>query len=532
MKRFIMKAKQDDGNRSRSRRKNGGIAMLLVLVCLATATIATTAYVTSRDNSGLIGENVANATAANWASASGLDAAVALLSADPDWRDVQSNGVLFTNVSIAGARIDATVTDMLTGDPPTESTTFVSLDITARVGPSEQIASAVVQVPGPLDSAVAVDLPEFAVFHSGTLALSDNAIIARWPNSPIAPLGRRIAIGSIATGPSSIVIRDDAAAIDVTAYTRPDRSSNIIQHSSGPELPEVILPDIISFPDPPELMGIEQNASPSPQNHVVPIGSAQVNADARYGGVKLLNNSRTTLAGDIVIVLEENLEIFSGAKLIINGDVQLIIFGDLIMDVGSIELAPDASLTTFVKGEVDLNDAYVGETRVDNSRDATGDAPWMDPTRITFYNVDPGNTDESWRLRGNTVFKGAIYAPQAQSLVIENASAVYGRIASSDIQINDDSAIFYCPTLKPHHCYINLDGAMYENGRLKEEFKLLSSLTDAVLEPLADATNTIIRLSGRLLGNDDGGEQKSREVAVNLSSIGDTVRKIERLLFR
>ena len=39
-----------------------------------------------------------------------------------------------------------------------------------------------------------------------------------------------------------------------------------------------------------------------------------------------------------------------GGKLAINGNVKLAVFGDLIMDQGSIELSPTSTLTLFVRG--------------------------------------------------------------------------------------------------------------------------------------------------------------------------------------
>ena len=50
--------------------KRRGIAMLLVLVCLFTATIIATSYLASRDNSAAIGSNVTEASAARWSAAS------------------------------------------------------------------------------------------------------------------------------------------------------------------------------------------------------------------------------------------------------------------------------------------------------------------------------------------------------------------------------------------------------------------------------------------------------------------------------
>ena len=78
--------------------------MLLVMISLMTATILTTAYLASRDNSTAIGENVANSTAARWAADTGVELAIAALQTEKDWRTAckDDNGRLLRDFLIDG----------------------------------------------------------------------------------------------------------------------------------------------------------------------------------------------------------------------------------------------------------------------------------------------------------------------------------------------------------------------------------------------------------------------------------------------
>ena len=99
--------------------RNRGVAMLLVLISLMMATILTTAYLASRDNSAAIGSNVASAAAARWTANSGLDFGVAILETNATWRTSHVGGRLLSNYAMAGGTFDLDLQDIATGLPPT-----------------------------------------------------------------------------------------------------------------------------------------------------------------------------------------------------------------------------------------------------------------------------------------------------------------------------------------------------------------------------------------------------------------------------
>ena len=108
--------------RSSARR---GVAMLLVIISLAFATIAAVAYLASRDNSSMIGTNIASGAQSRWAAESALDTVEALLQTETDWRTAHNDGVLFSDLNMGDAVVTVYLQDIHTLTPPTATTEFV-----------------------------------------------------------------------------------------------------------------------------------------------------------------------------------------------------------------------------------------------------------------------------------------------------------------------------------------------------------------------------------------------------------------------
>ena len=123
-----------------------------------TATILTTAYLASRDNSALIGDNVADSAAARWAAESGLEMGAALLETEVDWRTMHDNGKLLDDLAVSGGSVDLDVVDLLTGTPPTTLTEHVQLTSIATVDGVQQTSVATAWVPAPTTSGADIDL--------------------------------------------------------------------------------------------------------------------------------------------------------------------------------------------------------------------------------------------------------------------------------------------------------------------------------------------------------------------------------------
>ena len=98
-----------------------GLAMLLVLLSVAMATILATAYLVSRDNSIAISRNSAAAAQARWSAMSALNTTVAILQTETNWRQSHTAGTLLADYELAGGTIEITAIDLETGSPPDSS---------------------------------------------------------------------------------------------------------------------------------------------------------------------------------------------------------------------------------------------------------------------------------------------------------------------------------------------------------------------------------------------------------------------------
>ena len=478
-------------------RRHNGLAMLLVMISLMAATVATTAYLSSRDNSVAIGENSVNTTTARWAADAGVDLAVAVLETKENWRSMagSAGGTLMSNHAVGNATVTVTVRDFGTGAPPTATTEHVRLVSTGTAHGVTQTSSATAFVPASPD-AVDIDLSEFAVFVDRTLNMSNDAILARWPTAPYSKLGRRIAVGTRSSTASSIVFANASAAIDVDVYHGASASASLVSNTDSPPVMKVERQDLIPFPAPPahgELAPLLPNS-----DLVMNGGTATVVLSARYNNAELRNNAVRTLRGAISLVTDNNLRINSGAKLIIDGNVKIVVFGNLEVDAASIELRPGARLRLHVRGAnnpaLRLRDAYIGELRSNSVRDNTGRAPWIDPQLVTLFSESASGGPFEWRIEDNTVVKGTIYAPHISTLRIGETSAIYGRTACSAMEMSGDAAVFYDHSLDLRCGYTNIDSKIYdEDGRIKNAFLSMTSLDSLLLQLVADTTNTIVK---------------------------------------
>ena len=473
-----------------------GVAMLLVLISLMMATIMTMAYVASRDNSSAIGENVANSAAARWAADTGLDLGVAILQTNTDWRSLQNNGNLLHDYPLSNAIINIDLVDQETGGIPQSTTQYLKVTSRAVVSGVEQRATATAFVPVQPGKVVDVDLSDFAVFVGNTLDMRTQSMITRWPMAPLSALGQRIALGTRSISASSIVLGDSAAAIDATVFTGPGASNGLISNAASPPLERVSLLDAIPLPSPPS-SGVAAPLLPT-SDLTQTGGTFTVTTNARNRTVELRNNAVRTIKGNLTIVSDQDYKINTGAKLLIEGRVRLVVFGNLIIDTGSIELKPNSMLSIYTRGSgagqyVEIKDGYIGDLRANNVRDNTGKASYMDPQRISMFSMAPGGAGE-WRIEANSVVKGSIFSPHPAKVRLLNSSAVYGRIAAKAVEMRDTAALFYDPALDAKTGFVNTKSPIYDvNGHIIDSIKNLASLDTSTLQLLADLSTVIVK---------------------------------------
>lgn len=477
------------------RKSRHGIAMLLVIVSLVTATLLSLAYLSSRDNSTAIGQNVASAASARWAAESGLQLGLAILETDSNWRTAHADGKLLDDYAIARGVIDIDLLDVGQDPhiPPTAESENIQVTVTANVNGVEQTAVALAYIPATPANSVDVDLSEFAIFAEQNILLKDNATLTRWPVAPQSTLGRRLAIGVHSTAASSIHITDDAAPVDTTVYHGPGASQFLVTDETGGDIPTVEIENDIPLPFAPD-SGVSP-PHPSLIHLILDVvgGVLNISADDRRSSMRLLNGLSMLISGIVHLVTDDDTELRNGAKMLIQGDTTMVVFGDLILDDASIELAnSSARLTLFVRGGISLHNGYIGDLRTSGLRDNTGYASHMDPRRIQIFSMSNENGFQNWDITGNSVVKASIFSPDVR-LRIREESALYGRAVAREVRIDGEGALFYDPALNSRRGYTNPGSRLFDAlGGIRLEFQALSSLNPDEIQWIADVSGAVI----------------------------------------
>jgi hypothetical protein len=482
----------------RARATRRGVAMLLVIIALTLATTLSAAYLASRDNSAVIGANVASAAASRWASMSGIDYGITILQTESDWRTDHVAGKIVDDLAVGDSSLDIDLVDMVTSGSPTADTEYVRLISTAETDGVRSVTTAEAYVPVEYGDSVTVDLSDFAVFAVSTFNAGDDAIVARWSTAPVSDLTPRIAIGTRSTSASAVTLANDATLVDASIYHGPGASEFLVSLSNDTVIQEVELLDQVPLPSPPT---VPVSTTPSAVSAYAPASGGTIAANSRYTSATInIPGQAVTLQGNIVFVSESTLILEANSGLLINGDVTLVVFDDLTLQDGSyIELTPGSNLDLYVRGDLSMTNGYIGDERADHTvRDTTGTASYMDPSAIQ---VIGDTTADSWTLAQTSLLKGSVYTPAA-SYSVQGASAIYGRVAAATLSLSGTSAIFYDPALDGGNGYTTSTSPIYAaDGTMRASYLSLATLDSADLATLSDAQNVKVKSNGKSVGS-------------------------------
>jgi hypothetical protein len=464
-----------------------GIAMLLVLISVATASVLVVAYVASRDNSGLISDNVSSSASARWTADSGLEMSLAMLQTQADWRTSHNAGKLVDDYVFEQASLDIDLLDLETGVPPTSKTEHVKVTAAAQSNGVQQASTAIAYVP--ITAAADIDLSEFAIFATERIELTHDAVVTRWPRAALSTLGEPVALGTQATNVGAIGIYNCAAPIDTQVFAGPAASSSLVSCSNGMDPPLTKLLDMVPMPDTPSSNVPAPTALDALLLPVMNVlnGVGTIVSTTRVTNATLGNTVRT-LQGAISLISNDDLTM-TNSKLLINGNVKIVVFDDLIMQNSSIELMPGARLTMYLGDAVNLQDSFMGEQRSNSLRDNTGMAAPFNAKRIRIFRLPQSGAGAAWALRQNSVVKASIYAPRVQ-FEIRDQSALYGRVAAKRVDVREQGAVFYDPALNRRTGFTEPSSVLFQSdGQLLSAVKTMTTLDQATLQSIADACN-------------------------------------------
>ena len=473
--------------------------MLMVLMALLAAMTLAMAYLASQDNSWSVGENVADAAAGRTLAGSGLELGVAILETESDWRNGHQDGWLLMNHPLLGGMIDLHLEDLATSGPPNDATEMIRLTVTARQDGVVQEASAIAYVPLSCEPPDPDVLDEFALFTVDEFRLSDHALLGRWSRSPLAMLGRRVAVGTQATAPMRVRIRDNAVAIDTTIYHGPDASSTLVSNAGllpvvvvelpgtvpmpEPDLPLVDLPgddddqDDTHGSDDKDLDDDDDHRKQAHGNERSATHADRTTRDSapvawRLGGNgdavidellvdSLLVNEHATLGlapGGLIVSLGD-LVISEGGRVAAEGNATIVVFGSLQIDNGSLTVPAGSNLVVYVGADLLLRNAYVGDAEGLGEFDPDL-ATWSSPGDIRVLGIAAFPT--AWELRDRTLVKACLWSPHSTFQMRDDA-VLCGRVATSTADLRDASALLYDHVLHRSDGWTNPDSDLWND---------------------------------------------------------------------
>ncbi len=406
-------------------RPDRGIALLLVLVTMATATTLAIGWLASQDNASLVGRNVVATAEARSVASSGLDLAISVMQTESAWRTAHVDGVLFDAMPMGNGTIDLVLVDPTTNQPPAADCMEVHVIATATVGSISQSVAAYVSLLKDTGSdGIQTDVSGFALFSLSTIELNDRATIARWNEAPASALGRRLAMGTASDRSRSISIDDDAAAIDATVYHSASHSPALLVNDTGFNIDSVELPWAMS------LAGTRESLPPAASSRM----STRRRFSARSApadGLRIAPGARLHVTESAPLRIDGDLHLSEGATLVIEGAARIEVGGHLTMDGAAIDLLPGSTLHMVVEKGAVMDDASIG-----------GSNRWISPDRIMLSSGSDGDTAHPWLIRGSSSITGCVEG-RGVDLVLEDESVIKGRIAANSISLNDSTCVLY-----------------------------------------------------------------------------------------
>ena len=447
-----------------------GVALMLVMIAILVVGGMAVAYFGSRDNSIAISANVSSASRARISTESGLDLAIAILETNTDWRTNHENGVILQDYQLADSLITIIVIDSETELPPTETTFEVELTIESTVEGRTQVTQATATII-PNDDEFDVDYSEFAVFARNTISIGDAASVQNWVASPSYSQSA-LQIGTLATHPMAVQLDTVQSILNVKLHAY-DTASSMLSTTS---LRRAEFHNQMPFYAPP--------APPTGDKELVlsstkSFGSHKRNSRSHDSKSNFRSFSFGQTSSETVVETGEyfidNLTLTGMRSIVIKGDVTITVKDDLDLNYAAITLAEDATLAIHVGGELTITSSYIGNVdRTVNS--------WMNPNRVKLF----GNGQDDWKITGNSVLKGELYAPNCE-IELRGSSTVCGRIAGNDVNIGESARVLYDQSLD-HGGFAETDGILYnDNGTLRSELLQVTELNPALLHSIEQA---------------------------------------------
>lgn len=477
------------------RRRTRGMAIMLVIFCVAAVTIMAAAYAVSRENAPQLTGNVVSGSTARMAASAGLSMANAVLECnDADWRDTTVGGVLFSDYPVGEGTVTVTLTDVK-GGLPTPDTMYVNIKAVGKHNGMEQVAEAVAYVARDQPKADPT-FSEFAIFGTDHVEVADS-LITRWDQSPKASLGLPLWLGTNAQAGSNIVLSGSTQLVDPQVVATSNVAAVMVRDSRPtPEPVRVESPAADKMlPTPIAATADTSGCSLSPTPVVNITGGSVLSSESWIlTSVRIADAGKVRVNSSSLVTrwVQGNVTIENGGVLIVETDHDFVIDGDLIIRNGSgINVNDGVRCRIFLGGNLLVDHGALGvslarASTVLNPRDGLG--LYKPPSECKVYQK-PGALGGTWTIDNASVIVAQMYAPAA-TVTVRNNSCYMGSILGKNVALAAGSVLHYDHKLDQRGGFTNLNSPLYNaDGSLNTDLLALATdLNDSTI----DAVNSTL----------------------------------------
>jgi acetyltransferase-like isoleucine patch superfamily enzyme len=250
---------------------------------------------------------------------------------------------------------------------------------------------------------------DYAIFTAETLSLENNNTVNGY-NSSTGQTDLPIQIGTKSTAPDSIKI-GVGSTID----------GNVVVGAGGN-------PATVIYNDG-TIVGLTYPAS---EEHVFPTITAPTLPD-----MGTIDVPGTVTLGPADTGKYAAITSFGGVLEIAGGDVVLHITGNIVMDGGSeIQIQPGSSLTIYADADI----SFVNGAGINNQTEIC--------KNLTLYATSSeGEVKQAFELKNNSEAFGAIYAPNAD-IILKNNATLYGSVTCNSLTVKNNGTFSYDMALR------------------------------------------------------------------------------------
>ena len=392
----------------RQRSHAQGVAILLVIIAVAMATILSVTFLAAQSTSLGIAQNIRRHPQAQQIAESGLATIVKQIEKDTQWRKRFTHGLWVNNQSLHGGTLTIHGLDPVDSDLADSAIDDLKLRVIGTYQGVTHELNALLKFESLAGGSAQ------GVVTSGKITLTGSSVIDSYDSSKGAyggsNVGSNATIVTTSTSPNTIsfdwstylkgnaVVGVGGNPNNVIKQSQKDWGTNQYLNITGTQTAltsAITWPAVAAIP-----AGLPANEGSKtyaswPQHHTI-------SSNRHFDKMELNGNTRVTISGNVSIRVNK--------KFIVTGDAWLV-------------LAPGAKLTLYVGESININGA--SKVNADNS----------DPSRLVIYGRGTGYEHV---MTGNVRVHAIVDSPTSK-LKVEGSSELFGAYMGTELLVNGNS---------------------------------------------------------------------------------------------